>query len=213
MSTSKTTKKNPILIDVPMPIETPRLIIRNAVPGDGNALYEAKKESFDELKRWMSWAQELGTVEDQEIVERKSYAEFILRTDIKLAAFEKDSGTFIGGSGLHRIDWDLRYFEIGYWIRTSASGQGYATEITNALLHYAFKALDATKVAICHAGSNEASKAVIEKLGFIKEGVFKDTAILPDGSIDDHHWYARHDLNGLPELEVTWGNNEKRHSY
>ncbi|PZQ45344.1 MAG: N-acetyltransferase, partial [Micavibrio aeruginosavorus] len=45
------TKKNPILIDIPMPIETPRLILRNVLPGDGKALFEAKVDSFKELNK------------------------------------------------------------------------------------------------------------------------------------------------------------------
>lgn len=205
MSMNTTTKKNPVLIDVPMPIETPRLILRNILPGDGGAAFEAKRESFEDLKKWMPWAKELGTEEDSEIVARENHAEFILRKDIMIVGFEKATGQFVIGTGLHRMDWDAGYFEIGYWVRSSAHGKGYATESTNALLRYAFNALSAKKVGICHAGGNDASRKVIEKLGFVPRGVMEDDEALPTGARTSRHWYARYDLNGLPELKVTWG--------
>lgn len=199
-----TNKTNPILIDIPMPIETPRLILRNISPGDGKAMFEAKSESFDELKKWMPWAKELGTVEDSEIVTRENHAKFLTREDLMILGFSKETGELIVSTGLHRINWNLRIFEIGYWVRTPYAGNGYATESTNALIQYAFNELSASKVTICHAGCNDASARVIEKLGFDKEGVFKREDVLPDGSIIDKHWYARFDTNGLPKLDVRW---------
>ncbi len=57
-----TTIRHPILTDIPMPIHTPRLLIRNVLPGDGDAIYEAKKDSWDELTKWMPWTKEgIGT--------------------------------------------------------------------------------------------------------------------------------------------------------
>jgi hypothetical protein len=56
--------KNPVLIDMPMPIMTPRLMIRPVMPGDGAPIHEAKMESWDQLRLWMPWAKERGTPED-----------------------------------------------------------------------------------------------------------------------------------------------------
>lgn len=197
-------KKNPILIDIPMPIETPRLILRNVFPGDGKAMFEAKAESFKELNRWMPWAKELGTEEASEIVVRENHAKFILREDIMIAGFEKTSGKFIIGTGLHRMDWERGIFEIGYYVRTSETGKGYASESTNALIRYAFNALAATKITICHVDGNIGSQRVIEKLGFEKTGYIADDGLLNDGTAVGRHWYARYDDKNLPELKVTW---------
>lgn len=199
-----TTSINPILIDIPMPVETPRLILRNVLPGDGQAMFDAKKDSFEELRRWMPWANELGTVEDSEMVARENHAKFIMREDMMMLGFSKKTDELVVSTGLHRMNWDLRIFEIGYWVRTPEAGKGYASETTNALIRYAFNALSANKVIICHASGNDASARIIEKLGFEKEGVFIQDARLPDGSIVDHHWYARFNDKNLPELKVTW---------
>lgn len=197
--------KNPILIDVPMPIRTDRLILRPLRVGDGEALFESKKESFEELKKWMPWAKELGTVEQSEITTRESVADFILRKDLRLVGEDATTGKIIVSTGLHRMNWDLRIFEIGYYVRTSETRKGYATEAANALIRYAFGALGASKVRIVHAGGNDASARVIEKLGFVKEGVLRRDTQLPDGTVTDDHWYARFDDKNLPPLKIEWG--------
>ena len=94
---------------------------------------------------------------------------------------------------------------IGYWVRKSAQGKGYATEITNALLRYAFNALGASEVWISHGEGNDASRRVIEKLGFIRDGFMKDREKFHDGRIIPGWRYKRHNTDDLPPLDVSWG--------
>ena len=54
-------------------------------------------------------------------------------------------------------------------------------------------------------GGNEASRRVVEKLGFAPERVQRLANLLPGGRVADKHCYARLDLVGLPSLEVQWG--------
>jgi RimJ/RimL family protein N-acetyltransferase len=140
---------------------------------------------------------------DEAFVRRK-HAEFILRQDVFLLAFDHASNQLIGTGGYHAIDWKGRIMSTGYWIRTSATGQGFATEIANALLRYAFGALAATRVAIGHADGNNASRRVIDKLGFEKEGIVRGSYFL-QGKPTDAHYYARLNGDGLPPLAVSWG--------
>jgi RimJ/RimL family protein N-acetyltransferase len=197
--------EKPILIDLPLPIETERLIIREPRAGDGQALYEAKMETWDSLHKWMPWAKEKNSVEDDEIVVREAYAKFIRREDLMMFAFEKVSGVFVGGTGLHRFDWDTRVIEIGYWYRQSAQGKGYATESTKALIRYAFDVLQANKVVICYADGNENSKRVIEKAGFEFEYTQRKEKILPSGELVDHHWFGLFNADHLHDFNVKWG--------
>lgn len=198
-------KKEPILIDIPMPIRTPRLMIRNVLPGDGAAMYEIKVESFDELSKWMPWTKlGVGTVDDAEKVIRENHAKYILREDMMMAAFTHD-GRLIAMCGLHRFDWEFRSFEIGYYVRSSDHNKGYATELANALTRFAFGALEARRVIICAATANAASRRVIEKLGYELESLVKADALLPDGTVTGHANYVRYDTNGLPNENVTWG--------
>lgn len=199
------TIRDPILIDIPMPIVTPRLLIRNVLPGDGAAMHEIKVESFDELKKWMPWAKlGVGTVDDAEKVIRTNHAKYILREDMMMAAFTHD-GRLVSMCGLHRFDWTFRAFEIGYYVRTSEHNKGYATELANALTRFAFGALDARRVIICAATANAASRRVIEKLEYGLESLVKADAVLPDGTVTGHANYVRYDTVDLPSLDVRWG--------
>ncbi len=195
----------PVLLNVPMPIETPRLIIRPIMPGDGAEMHAAKAETWDQIHRWMPWAKAVGTVEDDEETARRAYAKFILREDFMLAAIEKETGVMAIFTGLHRFDWTIRRMEIGYWARKSAQGKGLVTESANALTRYAFAALNARTVAISHAAGNDASRAVIERLGFMPEGVKLNATALPDDTVCNLHWYSRISTDSLPPLDVKWG--------
>lgn len=198
-------KIDPILIDLPLPIVTPRLILKIDQPGHGVHLHAMKTETWDQLVQWMPWAHGTpGSVDDDEILCRKAYAAYILRQDLRMVGFERSSGRAVMMTGLHRFDWHSRRFEIGYWVRASAQGYGYATEGTNALIRYAFDELQARRVEISHADGNDRSRNVIEKLGFQKECFLKDDTIRPDGRIVSHHWYARINTAGLPDLDVSW---------
>ena len=194
-----------ILIDVPMPIVTPRLILRPLQAGDGAAITEAKAETWEDLRRWMAWTDGGQNADMDEVYARTCAAKFILREDIVIVGLEKDTGRPVIWTGLHRPDWQTRQFMIGYWVRKSAHGRGYATEAANALLRYAFNALAARRVEIFHAAGNDASRRVIEKLGFVKEGVRVAAHRIPGDFIVDEHMYARFDTNGLPPLDVKWG--------
>jgi len=195
----------PILIDLPMPIETDRLIIREPRAGDGKAVNEGKVETYDMLHQWMPWANAPTTIEEDELTMREMHIKFLQRVDLAMLAFDKASGQFLGGSGLHRFDWDTRIIEIGYWYRKSAHGKGYATEATKALIRYAFDVLQANKVIIAHADGNEASKRVIEKCGFKHEYVAQKDAMLPSGEFVDHPHYCLFNADHLKDFNVSWG--------
>jgi RimJ/RimL family protein N-acetyltransferase len=195
---------NPILTDMPMPVVTPRLIIRPVMPGDGAAIHEAKMESWDQLRQWMPWAKALETPDADESVARKAYARFLLREDCMMVACERDTGRPVIFTGLHRFDWAIRRFEIGYWCRASAQGRGLVTESVNALARYAFAVLKARAVAISHARGNDKSRAVIERLGFHYEGTLRNATATPDG-VADQVWYSHASIDDLPPLDVIWG--------
>lgn len=64
--------------------------------------------------------------------------------------------------------------EIGYWIRLSSWGQGYATEAARAVFQYAFSHLHLHRVQGRHFARNAASGRVLQKLGMKYEGTQRD---------------------------------------
>ncbi|WML46523.1 GNAT family N-acetyltransferase [Neobacillus sp. PS3-40] len=182
----------PILLDFPAEFYTDRLVIRMPRPGDGKAVFNAIQVSINELKPWMSWAHKEQTEQDVEKNIREAYVKFLAREDLRHHIFLKESGEFIAASGLHRINWDVPKFEIGYWIDTRFCGNGYITEAVAGITHFAFHELKGKRVEIRCDSKNVKSRAIPEKLGFSLEGIFKNDGMSADGKeVRDTRIYAR----------------------
>jgi RimJ/RimL family protein N-acetyltransferase len=162
-----------ILRTFPDQFESDRLIIRSPRPGDGVELNAAVIESLANLKPWMPWAQTAPTLEASEAEVRQGHVRFLKREDLWLLLFLKDGRTMVGGSGLHRIDWDIPAFEIGYWVRNRFTGQGYITEAVDRISAFAFETLGAKRLSIRCDRRNKRSAAVAERLGFVLEGIHR----------------------------------------
>ena len=182
---------NPLLLSIPESFESDRLLIRAPLWGDGIRMNEAVKESSNELKPWMPWAKTIPTAEESEIVIRRARLRYLERSDLMLLLIHKETGQIIGSSGLHRIDWESRKFEIGYWVRTSFSGNGYITEAAEAITNFAIHELKANRVEIRCDSRNLRSARVAERLGFTLEGVLRNEKCAVDGSLRDTMLFAK----------------------
>ena len=79
------------------------------------------------------------------------------------------------------------------------------TEAINAITQYAFNQLGVRRITITCDVDNVRSKKIPESLGYALEGTLKANRKNPiTDKISDTLIYAIYDLNGLPELEVTW---------
>jgi ribosomal-protein-serine acetyltransferase len=176
---------SPILEEIPESFETERLLVRAPKAGDGPALNEAVLESFAILQRWLPWAQVRPTVAESEAHARESHSLFLSRADLRVLYFLKSNGQLVGGSGLHRMDWNARRFEIGYWCRTSLQGQGYVTELVRGFTELAFTTLRANRVEIRCSHRNVSSARVAERAGYPLEATLKDDSVEPNGQLRD----------------------------
>ena len=186
---------DPLMIDLPPLLASERLLLRAPQAGDGEALNEAVVQSFDELRLWMPWAQKIPTHEESELVCRQAAARFVQRTDLPLFIFERLSdGTFgrlLGGTGLHRMDWSVPRFEVGYWRRSGEHGRGLITEAVRTLTRFAFDALQARRVEIRMSSTNTKSRAVAERAGFALEGVLRQDSLDVNGQPRDTIVFSR----------------------
>ncbi|MGM8215336.1 GNAT family N-acetyltransferase [Bacillaceae bacterium W0354] len=162
---------NPMLKVFPQEFSTERLLIRMPKPGDGKVVHEAITASINELKPWLPFAQKEQTEQDVELNIRQAYISFLAREDLRLLVFLKETGEFIASSGLHRIDWTIPKFEIGYWIDSRYSGKGYITEAVKGITDFAIHELNAKRIEIRCDEQNIKSRAIPEKLGFTLEGL------------------------------------------
>lgn len=166
--------KNPILFDFPYSFDTERLTLRGSLPGDGKEVRAAVEESIDELRPWMPWAMgEIPSEEEYEVMLREARLRFLSREDLWMMPLLKGTDTIIGGCGLHRINWNVPKFEIGYWVRTSYARQGFITEAAAGLTEFAFETLGAKRVEIRCDALNERSAAIPRRLGFDHEATLR----------------------------------------
>jgi RimJ/RimL family protein N-acetyltransferase len=157
----------------PYVIRTERLLIRCWQPRDAPLLKDAIDSSLEHLRAWMPWARD----EPQPLGEkvrllRNFRGEFDLGHDFIYGIFDPDESEVLGGTGLHRRVGEGA-FEIGYWIRSSRTRQGFATEATAALSRAAFAVCGVERVEIHVDPANSASVGVPRKLGFAEEATLR----------------------------------------
>jgi RimJ/RimL family protein N-acetyltransferase len=186
---------DPLLIDVPERIETERLVLRVPRRGDGPTVNAAIAASLVDLAPWLPWAGAIPSVDESEATCRRQQGRFILREDFVMFMFLRDAhgdeGELVGGTGLHRIDWGLRRFEIGYWRKTGCEGRGLVTEAVRAMARLAFDHLEARRVEIRMDDSNVRSWKVAERAGFTLEALMRFDSTTPAGEPRSTRVYAR----------------------
>jgi RimJ/RimL family protein N-acetyltransferase len=157
----------------PYRIETERLVIRCYEPRDAPLLKEAIDSSLEHLRAWMPWAaDEPQTLEEKTELVKFFRSSFDTGENFTCGIFPADESEVLGGSGLHaRIG--PGGLEIGYWIRASATRQGFATESSAALTRVGFEVCGADRIEIRIDPSNEASFGVPRKLGFAEEATLR----------------------------------------
>lgn len=167
-------------------LETARLRLDLPVMEHAPLMGIAYKNSQKELQNWMVWAQHELTKEDAEDFITKQIEH---ETDITFFPVIKDTSQFVGSFTLMLDRESTKAYEIGYWVDSTLTGNGYATEVVNELVKYAFDELDSKRLFIRIETQNEASKKVAKKCGFKYEGITRNGA---------SHWGE----SGTVDLEV-----------
>ncbi len=171
----------PILRDFPDTFETERLLIRSPMPGDGKEVLAAVIETWDSLRPWLKWATEIPAVEEMEENVRRARLAYLDRSDLRMHLYLKGTGTLVGSSGLHRIDWQWGKFEIGYWCRSRFEGKGYITEAVRGITRFDFETLGARRLVLECDARNVRSRRVAERVGFHLDGERRNDRNGPNG--------------------------------
>jgi RimJ/RimL family protein N-acetyltransferase len=152
---------------------------------DVSLLDFAIKQSLDHLLPWIFWAkQEPVSFEERIEFLRRTRGNFDLGTDYGYLVFNSAETLVIGGTGLStRLGQGAR--EIGYWIHKDHINQGYATEVSAALIKVAFVVDHVRRVEIHCSPKNTRSASVPRKLGFIHEATLHNRAEDVDGNLRD----------------------------
>jgi RimJ/RimL family protein N-acetyltransferase/ribosomal protein S18 acetylase RimI-like enzyme len=178
-------KKLPGPHDIPDEITTPRLVLTRRRVSDAAELKAVIDANLVHLQAWMPWAMAepspLQAIEERSL---KFEADFDRGLEWGFAIRLRASGELVGGAGLHpRIGPDG--LEIGYWLRSDATGKGYATEATDALTRVALRQPGVLRVEIRCDPNNVASAAIPRRLGFKHVLTIENETTTPSGSPRD----------------------------
>jgi RimJ/RimL family protein N-acetyltransferase len=169
-------------------IHTPRLVLRCWQPMDAPLLKEAVESSIDHLKPFMPWAHQEPTTLQEKIDRLRIFrGKFDLGQEFVYGIFNPEETRVLGGAGLHTRGSTVS-LEIGYWIRKDATQQGYATELSMALVKVAFEIHQTNRVEIRCDPKNVYSAAVPRKLGFTHEGTLRKVYLNQDEMSDTMIW-------------------------
>jgi RimJ/RimL family protein N-acetyltransferase len=156
------------------------------------SMLEAIIESEQELRQFLPWVDYALTESDSISNTQKAIDNFDNFTDeLRYSIIRKSDGYFLGAIGLIIKDKSVPYFEIGYWLRTSATGNGYMSEAVTLLESHAFKEYGAYRIEITAASTNLSSRAVAESCGYQLDAILSNARRLPSGELSDTVIYSK----------------------
>jgi RimJ/RimL family protein N-acetyltransferase len=154
--------------------------IRRYCADDVSLLFEAARESTNEMFAWAAWCHPNYTMEESRAFVSSCQTAWNQRTGFAFAVFDVKSNLFLGGVGLNQIRRNHNFANLGYWVRSSRTGRGIATAATLLAAEFGFEDLGLNRIEILTATENRASGRVAEKAGAQKEGVLRSRLLLHD---------------------------------
>lgn len=134
------------------------------------------------LRQWLPWVDGTLAADDTQ--------EFICRSLEQFAKGESlvagiwYTGSLIGVVSFVGINPGNRSAMIGYWLSPEHEGKGIMTRACKVLIDYGFRELGLNRIVIRAATENIRSQAVPQRLGFIREGVERQSEWLNDRFLD-----------------------------
>ena len=168
-------------------IETPRLILRRMTMKDAKDIFEYSRD--EEVACHVLWSAQ------RDIGEAKDYCRYMLRRyradePSSWGIIDRQTRHLVGTIGYMDYSMDNASVEIGYSLARWLWNGGYMTEALRAMVQNAFEVMNVEVVAISHFVGNEPSRKVIERAGFIFEGVMPCGFKRFDGEVFDNVCYS-----------------------
>ena len=108
-----------------------------------------------------------------------------------------DNKASVGLIGV-RSDWPNKQAEVGFLLLPSQQGQGFAGEALQSILQFAFQDCGYHKVVATVTAGNDPSLKLLQKHGFVQEGLLREHFYLGGRFVDDlklgllaRHWSQR----------------------
>lgn len=156
----------------PTSIVSNRVVLRQLNLADAQNLYDAVRESHRELAEWLDWCREEYLLADAVEWIQRTLNPDIWKESRNFGVFcQAPDERLLGCVGLSNINWSTSTANLGYWIRTGNSGNGFAREAAAALTEYARNHLRIARLEIAVHPRNLRSAGVARALNAHDEGV------------------------------------------
>jgi ribosomal-protein-alanine N-acetyltransferase len=183
----------------PPPIETKRMILRLPEMGDHAAWSMLRRRGEAFLREWEpTWSADHFS---RRSFRNRVYWAWRAREEgraLALFLVRRSDGALLGAITLDNIRrGPSQSAQVGYWIGAEHARQGLMSEALAAVVNHAFAALDLSRVEAACLPENVASRGLLERSGFIYEGVARSYLQI-GGRWRDHVLYAnlRRDRQG-----------------
>ena len=140
---------------------------------DTERVRDAVLESTEQVFPWMEWCHPGYSLDESWAWIEHCRAAWDQKTEYNFAIVD-DADRILGGCGLNQLRPVHRIANLGYWVRTSATGKGVATAAVQRLTEFAFRETNLVRLEIVVALGNTASHRIAEKVCAVREGVAHD---------------------------------------
>ncbi|MDJ0705498.1 MAG: GNAT family N-acetyltransferase [Leptolyngbyaceae cyanobacterium MO_188.B28] len=103
----------------------------------------------------------------------RQIAEFKDGHSVSFAIVRKYEQAFCGVIEIRDIEREHSQAELSFWLAVEAWGRGYMSEALERILSFGFKNLDLNRLYAYHMVRNPGSGKVLQKNGFVQEGVLR----------------------------------------
>jgi len=153
-----------------MIIKTKNFILRPFKPSDAQAI--VKNINHKKISKYTSAIPYPYSLLNARSWLKKTIKQYDLKVPNDFVLAIEIGGEVVGGIGLHKIVPGHKA-EIGYWLNHNFWGKGIMTQAVKKITAYAFYVLKLKRVHAKVMKPNLASKKVLEKNGFVLEGMMK----------------------------------------
>jgi ribosomal-protein-serine acetyltransferase len=142
-----------------------RIIVRPHEAGDVDMLFAAVRESIAEIGPWLPWCHPGYSRTDA-----AGFIEFSRRgwsdaSQFQFVIAHAETGEIVGGISLNHIVRANSLANMGYWVRTSATRRGVATDAARLVARFGFSQIGLTRIEIAAMPENVRSRKVAERIG------------------------------------------------
>jgi [ribosomal protein S5]-alanine N-acetyltransferase len=167
-------------------LETKRLVLRKVTKEDANSIlnYLSDEEvmKYYGLEPFTSINDALDEISWYQSIQNN-------KTGIRWGITLKEQGVVIGSCGFHNIISQHSRTEIGFEMSKEQWGKGIAAEAVEAIISYGFEQMNFQRIEALIEPDNLPSQKLVEKLGFIREGLLRNYEFTC-GKFDDLYMYS-----------------------